>query len=260
MKKIFLAGAALVLIGGGAWWWLRTPRTPPEDAFKRLPGGFVAAWQANGVSLRRSLLVRQALERASTDKVDPAYLDRLRKADWISGVILPGGRTAMTIQGYNVPFVTIAGHSPAATQLAELGPLPQGKDVWLVVDPRPSAPLTIGPFNGTTVQFPSELFHSTRPIIAYGTAGLLRLELVAEAEYASVQDAERLASTLRGFLGLMRNLTMNNRSATADQALKLFWESLEVKTEGPRLLVRARLDEVALARLLFAVRPPKSGP
>ena len=260
MKKILVTGVALMLIGAaGAWWWLRQPHSPPEDAFKRLHGGFVVAWQANGVSLRRSLLVRQALARASDQKVSPAYLDRIRKADWISGVVFPGGKTEMAIQGYNVPFVTLAGHTSATTQIAELEPVPWGKDLWLVVDPRSPGPLTIGPFNGTTVEFPSDLLRSTRPIIVSGTVGLLSLELAVDAEYASVEDAERLVSTLRGFLGLLRNLTTRSRNETADQALKLFWESLEVKNEGPRLLIRAKLDEMALARLLPAVRPPNSG-
>lgn len=256
-------GVVLIVGIAGAWWFLRQPRSPPEDAFKRLHGGFIVAWQANGVSLRRSLLVRQALDRAAAEKLNPDYIERLRKADWISGVILPGGRTEMAIEGYNVPFVTITGPipgpGPATTQVAELEPLPWGKDFWLVVDPRSTAPLTIGPINGTTVQFPSELLNSPRPIVVYGTAGLLSLELEAAAEYQSAAEAERLASSLRGFLGLMRNLMKLGRNATADQAQKLFWESLEVKNEGPRLVVRAKLDEVGLVRLLYAARPPKSG-
>jgi hypothetical protein len=65
----------------------------------------------------------------------------------------------------------------------------------------------------------------------------------------------RLASSLNGFLGLLRKLALRGRNASADEAIKLFWDSLEVKTEGSRLLVSARLNEMSLARLLLLAGP-----
>lgn len=257
LKKKIGVGVALLVLGlAGAWWWLRPAATPKTDAFAKLPGGFVAAWQADWASLRRSPLVQQALQRASRLPVDPAHLARLGQADWISGVILPGGRSAIAMEGPGLSYLsaTVAG-ATAAPQLAELGPLPAGQDFWLVVDPRSTGPLTIGPIQGMTLQFPSELLSSARRIAAYGKVGALSFELAAEAEYSQPEDATRLASSLNGFLGLLRKLALRGRSASADEAVKLFWDSLEVATEGSRLLVRARLNEIGLARVLLLAGP-----
>lgn len=227
---------------------------PPVELFARLPGGFVAAWQADWAALRRSALVGQALKRASSLPIDPAHLDRLGRAEWIAGVLLPGGRSVVAMEGPELSYVSAPGSGSASSQLAALEP-PSGHDFWLVLDPRASEPLTIGPVKGVTVQFPLEIVRSARRIVAHGNAGTLSLEVAAEAEYASVAEAARLASSLNGFLGLVRRLSVQTRNAAADEALKLFWDSLEVRAEGNRVLTRARLNEVSLARLLVIAGP-----
>src|SRR5690242_13340362 len=132
------------------------------------------------------------------------------------------------MDGPGLSFVSESGAGGAAARVADLGPLPAGKDLWLVMDPKSPGPLAIGPIRGVTVELPSELLTSARHLIAYGNVGALSLELGAEGEYASPADATRLASTLQGFLGLLKKLAPRQRNPTADQAVEMFWQSLEV--------------------------------
>jgi len=247
----------LIMGAAGAWWWMRRPTPPAVDPFTRLPGGFVVAWQADWASMRRSPLVRQALSQASQQSVDPAHLARLDQADWVSGVILPGGKSQIAMDGPGLSFMSVPGASGAARQISELPPHPERHDFWMVVDPRATGPLTIGPVQGMTVELPSELVSSARWINAYGKVGALSFDFTAEAAYASPDEAARLASSLNGFLGLLRKLALRGRNASTDETVKLFWDSLEVKTDGGRLLLRARLDEITLARMLILAGPRK---
>ena len=101
------------------------------------------------------------------------------------------------------------------------------------------------------MEFPFELLGAGRLVTLWAKAATLSLEVAGEADYTSDADARRLESSLRGFLGLIRNIAAAHSSRGANQALVLFLDSLAVRTEGNRLLVKARLDAPALAHLLL---------
>ncbi len=225
-KRLAAALLLIVIAGAVGYFWMRpAPASTSLACFASLPPDFHAAWQVDLASLRGFLPARPFLGKLKLDD-----------ADRVCGVLTPESKTA------------IEGRAPAIPESAEKTLktwderqyIPPGSQGWLVARKLDQLPRlrAIEISSDTTIELPGEVM-SAKWAVASIQAGAVSVALVVEAEYRDDAEAQRAASGLRGFLGLVKNVARRTKSRAADQALQSALSSAIVETEGPRVFLKA---------------------